>query len=396
MFIFRLIRKNMSKRTQKSSEKAQKVTNWSEEQGLMYLDMGSEPSNLVLAMDLDSTLICTKSGKTFAQSQEDWKLLYENIPKVLKEYPDHRKVIISNQAGIEKGKQDKKAWQNKVQKVVEALDEPVLVMASIASNHFRKPCTGMWDYFTSNLNGDQEVDLSNSFYIGDAAGRPAKGTRKKDFNDTDLKFALNVGLKFQTPEQFFLGQKETVPKPQFDPKQINKSGSALKNGVTLRDIQECIIFVGSPASGKSTFWKTHLSDYVRVNNDTLKTKARCLKEMEKALQAGKSCVIDNTNPTEAVRSDYIRMAQNYNVPVRCFTFKVTKDVAFHLNALRGVNKHRQQLSGKIPAMPIHKFFKDYESPSLEEGFEEIQEVDLVAGPFENEQDEKLFFSFVHS
>jgi bifunctional polynucleotide phosphatase/kinase len=38
-----------------------------------------------------------------------------------------------------------------------------------------------------------------------------------------------------------------------------------------------VIFVGSPASGKSTFWQTYLSKYSRINRDTLKTKEKCYK-----------------------------------------------------------------------------------------------------------------------
>jgi len=49
--------------------------------------------------------------------------------------------------------------------------------------------------------------MAASFYCGDAAGRPKTATRPKDFSDTDIKFAHNVGLTFKTPEEFFLDQK---------------------------------------------------------------------------------------------------------------------------------------------------------------------------------------------
>ena len=70
-----------------------------------------------------------------------------------------------------------------------------------------------------------------------------------------------------------------------------------------------ILFVGSPASGKSTFWKTHLPTYIRVNRDTLKTKEKCLKAAEQAITKGESLVIDNTNPTKEDRKAYVDLAK---------------------------------------------------------------------------------------
>jgi bifunctional polynucleotide phosphatase/kinase len=56
--------------------------------------------------------------------------------------------------------------------------------------------------------------------------------------------------------------------------------------------------VGGPGSGKSTYVTTKLaSSYVRVNNDELKTKEKCMKVCKESLEAGKSVVIDNTNST---------------------------------------------------------------------------------------------------
>ena len=45
-----------------------------------------------------------------------------------------------------------------------------------------------------------EIDLPNSVFVGDAAGRLQSKGRKKDHSNTDLQFALNVGIKFVTPE----------------------------------------------------------------------------------------------------------------------------------------------------------------------------------------------------
>lgn len=73
-----------------------------------------------------------------------------------------------------------------------------------------------------------------------------------------------------------------------------------------------VIFVGSPGSGKSTFWKNHLSSYERINRDTLKTKEKCLKVAEEAMKNGKNLVIDNTNPSAEDRKAYIQLAKSHS------------------------------------------------------------------------------------
>ena len=72
--------------------------------------------------------------------------------------------------------------------------------------------------------------MSSSFYCGDAAGREAKWApgKKKDHSSVDRLLATNIGLKFYTPEEFFLGNRPVPYKePSFDPRALNSSGPLL-------------------------------------------------------------------------------------------------------------------------------------------------------------------------
>ena len=60
------------------------------------------------------------------------------------------------------------------------------------------------------LNGGVEIDLQRSFYVGDAAGRHATGSRPADFSDSDKEFAEALGLTFYTPELMFLEESEPM------------------------------------------------------------------------------------------------------------------------------------------------------------------------------------------
>ena len=83
----------------------------------------------------------------------------------------------------------------------------MLFVAALRSDQYRKPAVGGWEYIKNQLFSGSKIDMPSSFYCGDAAGRPKTATRHKDFSDTDLKFAHNIGLTFKLPEEFFLDQK---------------------------------------------------------------------------------------------------------------------------------------------------------------------------------------------
>lgn len=80
-------------------------------------------------------------------------------------------------------------------------------------------------------NGNITIDKANSFYVGDAAGRPKNWApgKKKDHSSADRLMALNLGIKFETPEEHFLKHK-TPPYelPKFNPKNFSQTDDLYK------------------------------------------------------------------------------------------------------------------------------------------------------------------------
>jgi bifunctional polynucleotide phosphatase/kinase len=176
----------------------------------------------------------------------------------------------------------------------------------------------MWQLFLNKYNGKVEIDKKTSFYCGDAAGR--RDAKHKDFSDSDLKFALNVGIEFKTPENLFLGEKDKIEVKGFNPTTVPEEGELIVGKGSKVDFQpkEMVLMVGAPGSGKSTFCKNFLPGYIRVNRDTLKTKEKCYKVAEENILQGKSVVIDNTNPKKEDRRYFIDLAKKHGLKVRCF------------------------------------------------------------------------------
>jgi bifunctional polynucleotide phosphatase/kinase len=57
--------------------------------------------------------------------------------------------------------------------------------------------------------------------------------------------------------------------------------------------QEVVLFVGYPCLGKTSFFKQYFQSegYLHVNQDTLKSRDKCVRAVKNALESGHSCVI---------------------------------------------------------------------------------------------------------
>ena len=176
---------------------------------MLHINYGNVlKKNKIAAFDLDYTIIKTKSGKLFPIDKNDWEFLYDSIKSKLQEiYNDNFTiVIITNQMGISKGKVDKNDFLFKISNIQKSLNIPLILLASTHDNEYRKPRIGFWKLLKKLDN--VKINKKKSFYVGDMAGRIKTENFKADRTDSDRKFAWNAGIKFFTPEEFFLQQKE--------------------------------------------------------------------------------------------------------------------------------------------------------------------------------------------
>ncbi|CAF0732418.1 unnamed protein product [Brachionus calyciflorus] len=351
----------------------------------------------IACFDIDGTIIVTKTGKSFAQNANDWKWFDKSVPNKLKEMNDdgYRVVFMTNQAGIEKGKVKFSELKSKFEAMLKELDIPIFIFISTGENHFRKPATEMWNFFEKNCNSSVKINMSESFYCGDAAGRPKNWApgKSKDFSCGDRMFAANINLKFYTPEEFFLKHKAVKFEwGSVDPLEVLKKHEKCESDEKEyhSDEQELVLLLGPPASGKSTFFKRYLQkhNYIHINRDILQTQEKCMKAAEAGLKEGKSVCIDNTNPSKKVRSDYVSLAKKMNVSkIRCIRMNTPIELCHHLNYVRQ-NCSAGEIR-RIPDVGYNLYKSHFEEPDVKEGFTEILKIDFKP-QFDDDKHEKIF------
>lgn len=364
--------------------------------GVWYKPLITQIKNQSIKMagfDLDSTLIKTKSGNVYPKSVEDWQWWSDSILPKLAEYSlenGYIIVILTNQSGASKSKKRDQIIE-KINTIMLKLAENnitnIIPVIATQYNMYRKPSTGMWDFicklFTSLNN---VINKQDSFYIGDAAGRYKK--IKPDHACSDRHFAMNIGIIFKTPEEFFLSEEpDDWNHMGFDPIKFLHLQNNNQYKFQLSQNKEMIILVGPPASGKSLFVQKYLNNYKVVNRDTLNTMKRCEKKASDYIIEGYSVVIDNTCPSIESRKRFIKIAKDNKLKVRCLVFKVDKELSNHLNSFRGSLGGRQ-----VPPIAMRMFFSKFEVPDMNEGFTEIIEIDFKAD-FNNENERKLFMQY---
>ncbi|RMY30058.1 hypothetical protein D0864_16961, partial [Hortaea werneckii] len=314
----------------------------------------------IAAFDFDDTLIATKSGNRFVKGSDDWKWWHHSVSTKLKQLHSdgYCIVVLSNQGGIslrsdsKTAKGDMKSFANfkrKVTQVLNSLNLPISVYAATGQDKYRKPRGGMWDQLLEDYGLSDEGDVvhETTLFVGDAAGREGdkkKGV-KRDHSCSDRDFAVNVGIPFMTPEEFFLNEPEKPFKRRFDPNNyLDLVSESTKDTMpdkpfTKNHDVELVLFCGSPGAGKSTFYWQIMQplQYERVNQDSLKTRDKCMKVATQSIEDQKSVVVDNTNADTETRAAWVGLAKRLGVPVRLVHFTAPAELCEHNDTVRAMN-----------------------------------------------------------
>jgi predicted kinase len=132
---------------------------------------------------------------------------------------------------------------------------------------------------------------------------------------------------------------------------------------------ECVILIGLPAAGKTSFYRERFAGtHDHVSKDLMRNTRRPQRRQEhlvaESLAAGRSVVVDNTNPSAAVRAPLIALARAHGAEVTGYYFATEAGDALRRNRAR-------EGRDRVPDVAIFTVRKRLEPPRLEEGFDRL-------------------------
>ena len=136
---------------------------------------------------------------------------------------------------------------------------------------------------------------------------------------------------------------------------------------------ECVILVGLPGAGKTTFCRQRFPTHTYISKDAFPRHARDKQARQDAairaaLADGRSLVVDNTNVTAGERAAIIAIAREFGARIVGYYLEATTREAVARN-------ERREGRAKVPKAAIFTSAKRLVPPVLAEGFDELFTVD---------------------
>ncbi|UKJ87649.2 hypothetical protein MACJ_000087 [Theileria orientalis] len=352
-----------------------------------------KPSTRFAIFDMDNTLMFTPS--LFVQElakgvalqvakpaiPNDFVLFSKNLrDKLLSELDKGRGIlVVSNQRGLLENFQFVYRILERVDLLLKEIDLPLYIFLATRHDIYRKPAPGILLFFEKYLNSGLKIEFSDSFYVGDAAGRRlpykvssimlrnilnrlksidfskhryynidregnvvhvdanaiiSRMTISKmrnvfayDFSDCDMKFAINSGMRFFTPDEYFYDLPPYELKVKFDPKSIGLDPffPTVQSGL--------IVLIGNLSSGKTHLAK-NCTKFNQISESNFGSHEQFMRALKVMFSEGKNVVIDDTNHVATKRVELVRLAHSFNIYVTFVHLDLSQNLINHLNKIR--------------------------------------------------------------
>ena len=144
---------------------------------------------------------------------------------------------------------------------------------------------------------------------------------------------------------------------------------------------ELVLFIGLQGSGKSSFYRERFAaTHALVSKDlwphARNRDARQQRLIHESLKAGRSVVVDNTNPTPEARAPLIALGKSQGAHVAGYSFESRIEDCLARNA-------RRTGRARVPDVALFATRKVLRWPTLSEGFDALYFVRLTPeGTFE--------------
>nr|PVC50340.1 hypothetical protein MACL_00002376 [Theileria orientalis] len=405
-----------------------------------------KPSTRFAIYDMDNTLMFTPS--LFVQElakgvmvqvakpviPNDFALYSKNLrDKLLNELGKGRGIlVVSNQRGLLENFQFVYRILERVDLLLKEIDLPLYIFLATRHDIYRKPgnlvplhfgsAPGILLFFEKYLNSGLKIDFSDSFYVGDAAGRrlpykvssimlrnilnrlksidfskhryynvdgegnvvhvdanaiisrltisKMRNVFSYDFSDCDLKFAINSGMRFFTPDEYFYDLPPYELNVNFDPKNLGLDPffPTVQSGL--------MVIIGNLSSGK-TYLAKNCTKFSQISESNFLSREKFMRALKAMLSEGKNVVVDDTNHVASKRVELVQLARSLNAYVTFVHLDLSQNLINHLNKIRRLYSDegtREFFDVPDSAESCHKkgdLRLKVERPTLDEGADAI-------------------------
>lgn len=357
------------------------------DQLLVYTPPNIESSTLIAGFGLVGTLVKQTNQ---SRNNTEWDCIFKNVPEKLKclQKKGYKIVVFSDNVLTKNLRLE--SFKKKIKALLKQIGVPIQVFMCTCDGKMKKPLDGMWDSLLTR-NDSRPINTCKSFYVGNLGGRKEnwKKCAPADRSNADRLFAVNINIKFFTPEEYFCGC-DVAPYnfPKFNPRERCKFNFAC----LACGRQEIIVMVGPPDSGKTWTCKKYLvpAGYVHITVNFVVEMLRSKRIIKEYLALGRSIVVDGINPSIAARLVYVLIAKKKCVRVRCFQMEVSREQLAHNKRFRELIEMKNNFAVDDRVLAYDLF---YSKPELKEGFCQIVQVPF-APKFEDERLNVLYHKFL--